>query len=256
LDGAVCASTRARFASAIGEASGRVQERSIAGEWAVPTLTGHLPAGTPRPVETDLPVETADVFLPWPIRLVDYPVSRFTDRSRTARSFWSWTARRFLVRRTQSESGIEIERLRHNGDRSEDVFRVVRPDGISEIVETRTSAIMMGHKYARRRLFEFSHNKGLLTRTANEGSLPREAARYLRYRHLCGPGLISSDGKAPVYAYPVDRADCATLQGWFGQEILNTQDVDPNDPIAASVLGRRFGAAGRLLAARHQLRGI
>jgi hypothetical protein len=255
LDGAACTVVRARFVAAVESAGGRVQARSLPGLWSAPTMVGHLAPGTSGSIEMGLPREGAQVGLPWPTMRLEYPASEFTERSRTARSFWSWARGRFVALQTSEKSDtVEVERLQHNGDRSVDVFRVVGRDGEVQIVESRASVILLAHALARRPLFEFSSESGLLTRTAEEGWLPQEAARYLRFRHLCGPGLIADvDGKVS-YVYPANRQDFITLTGWLGPDVVAAQNVEVADQLASFVLGRRLGTSGRMLAARHQLR--
>ena len=255
LDGAACTVIRARFAAAVESAGGRIQVRSIPGLWSAPTMVGQIPLETSQSIEIGLPRERAKVGLPWPTTRLEYPASEFTERSRTARSFWSWARGQFVAQKASAMSNeVELERLQHNGDRSVDVFRVVGQGGEVQIVESRASAILLAHALARLPLFEFSSEFGLLTQIAEEGWLPQEAAHYLRFRHLCGPSLIADVNGKVSYAYPADRQDCIALKGWLGTDVVAATDVDLADQLAIFVLGQRLGIAGRMLAARHQLR--
>jgi hypothetical protein len=229
-----------------------VDARVTPGAWCVPILAGIVPPGADIVADAGISAGVANTKLPLPPRPVRLRLSGYSALARKVAGIWSWSRGRFLASGAPEAELPIVERLQHNENRSNDIYRVGNQDGAPAIFESRVAAILRAHQLANRPLFKFDSVSSLLCRIPSEGWLPTAIATYLRMRHLVGPALMR-DGDLSQLNYPTDRDDVANMTVWIGQVISHAEtSLCPNlrAELARVVLKRRGLPATPVIADR------
>lgn len=181
----------------------------------------HLSASLGLPVDDVLVPEFSKLPGAWPPEAHD-------TFARTPIGSWSWNFKRFVASENPpaEASSISIRRwIRPNND-TRPIYTVNRRD--DEVLKTssRAAAIMEGHRLARIPMFEW--RDGFLWRSADEGHLPIEIARFLRAS--AGPGgLVSRTERLFDYVYPTSDLMMTWMNSTldpalFGRNVQKTTD--------------------------------
>lgn len=243
LEGAVGAIVSRRFAAVVDRLGGTANSAAGSG-FFIPMMWASVDDAGSLAAEMDLPLVRPFVELPTPGQPVELLRSAYTDRSRSCTAAWSWQGNRFYAvspAKSASGSGVELERMRHDADRSPDVY-VVREAGRPAVYyESKASALIEAHRRAGVALFHLDGAEGVMRRCGGAGHLPEPLERLSRYRHLRGPSLLFREGRC-ILEYPLAAEDIPALSTWLGGAVAEVEGRFSGEHptgVSITVLGRR-----------------
>jgi hypothetical protein len=243
LEGAVGAIVSRRFEAVVERMGGTVNS-TVGTGFSIPLSWASVDDADALAAEMDLPLIRPFVELPVVGQPAELSRSAYTDRSRSCTAAWSWQGNHFYaVSAVQPPPGgqVQLQRLRHDGDRSADIY-VVKEDGKSAAYyESKTSALIDAHRRAEVALFQLDAVECVVRRSGGAGHLPEPLERLSRYRHLQGPSLLFREGRC-VLEYPLAAQDVSAISSWLGEAVAVVEARHaPEHAMGASiaVLGRR-----------------
>lgn len=218
LDGAAGEIVRRRFETSVRARGGRVIYVAGSG-FAIPLPVADIRNLDGLSEDMGLQLEVADAQVPLPGAPFGLKTSLYSDLARHLRAKWCWTKKSFVtgssMSRTEGSDGISLSLLRHNADRSPDIYIVHGGKLPDSVFESRGAALVEAHRRAEQPLFEIDAEAGLVVRTGRAGYLPEEVERWLRLATLRGPWLTIGNG-AWRWTYPVRPQDAMMLAQWLG----------------------------------------
>ncbi len=168
--------------------------------------------------------------------------SSYTSQSRSCTATWSWEARCFQAISYSRPTSIDrtvLLRLRHNADRSPDVYLVKGGGQPDAYYDSPRNALIDAHRREKVALFQLDVVEGVVRRIGSAGSLPEPFERLSRYRHLQSPSLVLRAGRC-LLQYPLAAKDVPALSEWLGDaaEVIEPQRersdaIDISDAILA-----------------------
>jgi hypothetical protein len=204
-DGAICAALECEFREVAHGAGGIPFRRIGVSAWSPPIVGATsidsrvLAARLGWPV-TQSPVEPR----PRPNGL---EMSNLVAEHHVLASSWDWNRRHFVTDPVDP-CDVSLTRWVHPGGRDHDVYRVNSAKHESMHL-TRNAAILKAHIVAGTPLFRVEGKN--LVRTAKEGALPIEFARWLRLSTLTGSGAVDKHG----YSYGLGDVELTRITHSF-----------------------------------------
>ncbi len=216
LDGAVPELTRRRFERTAKSIGGKVEWRSSADGWSIPSgiIKGTKPEAFATAMQMDL--LRLDVEVPIPGALIQFRPSLYSDNHRLVASSWNWSSGRFSKGDCDGDADVKLERLKTPKPNAADVYRVTNGKDIKHLLDGRSAAILLAHRLAKKAAFRFLGDQGLIERLSLTGTLPPQIARYLMLRNGCGPAIDFANPGAIRYLTLCGREDASILSGWLG----------------------------------------
>lgn len=246
LEGAAGAIVSRRFAAVVDRLGGTVGT-TVGPGFSVPLLWASLDDADALAREMDLPLARPFVDVPSPGKRAELARSAYTDRSRSCTAIWSWESNRFhAVSAGNPPSGgrTQLMRLRHDANRSPDVY-AVREDGHpTTYYESRANALIDAHRREAIPLFQLDIEGGVVRRSGGAGHLPEAFERLSRYRHLQGPSLLLREGRC-VFEYPLAAQDAPALSSWMGDAVA-VAESRPARAAAVEISNVAFGRRRKL----------
>lgn len=243
LEGATGAIVSRRFAAVVDRLGGTAGS-AAGGGFSIPMLWASVDDAGALAAEMDLPLVRPFVDLPPIGQPVELSRSGYTDRLRSCTAVWSWQGNRFYAVspiRSPSGAGVQLERLRHDADRSPDVYGVREADKPVTYYESKASALIDAHRRAGIALFQLDGGERVMRRCGGAGHLPEPLERLSRYRHLRGPSLLFREGRC-ILEYPLAAEDIPALSAWLGGAAAEVEGrISGEHPtgVSIAVLGRR-----------------
>jgi len=243
LEGAVGAIVSRRFAAVVERMGGTVNSTMGIG-FSVPLSWASVDDADALAAEMDLPLVRPFVELPAVGQPAELSRSAYTDRSRSCTAAWSWQGNRFhAVSAVKPPPGgqVQLQRLRHDADRSADVYVVKEAGKPVAYYESKASALIDAHRRAEVALFQIDAVEGVVRRYGGAGHLPEPLERLSRYRHLQGPSLLFREGRC-VLEYPLAAQDVPALSSWLGEAVAVVEARYAREHatgVSIAVLGRR-----------------
>lgn len=243
LEGATGAIVSRRFAAVVDRLGGTAGS-AAGGGFSIPMLWASVDDAGALAAEMDLPLVRPFVELPPFGQPVELSRSAYTGRSRSCTAVWSWQGNRFYVAspiRPSSGAGVELERLRHDADRSPDIYAVREDHKPVTYYESKANALIDAHRRAGIALFLLDDGEGVIRRCGGAGHLPEPLERLSRYRHLRGPSLLFGEGRC-ILEYPLAAEDIPALSAWLGGAVAVIQGQSSSEHptgVSTAVLGRR-----------------